>query len=217
MTLDPSFVVFKVGGSLLDLPDLAERLRAAWALWPGHAKLTVVGGGATADVVRNWDRVFQLGEEAAHWLAIEALELNSKLLEQLVPELRLVRSLGQMRVAHASGHPALLCVKCFVKWLETQPAALPHRWDVTTDSIAAAVTRAWRADELVLLKSVEFSSEPVADTLDMLVAEGKVDAYFPQAVSGVEAITWINLRSEFLEQRSICARPRDTDHPVTRH
>ena len=54
--------VVKVGGSLYDLPDLHLRLQP----WLSQAKTTdiilVPGGGATADVIRDFDRVHHLGE-----------------------------------------------------------------------------------------------------------------------------------------------------------
>jgi aspartokinase-like uncharacterized kinase len=190
------YVVYKLGGSLLDLSDLAERLRRVWRLNPDSHVLLVVGGGDAVEAVRRWDDVFHLGDAAAHWLAIDALDLSASLLERLVPELRLVRSLGQMRAAHGEGRPALLCVKCFVKWLETQPDALPHSWDVTSDSIAAAVARAWRAEELVLLKSRELTDAASEDMMRGLVSAGAVDPYFARAAKGVEQIRWINLRSD---------------------
>lgn len=184
-------VAYKLGGSLLDLPDLADRLRQQWQARPDTSPLLIVGGGAAADVVREWDRTFQLGEEAAHWLAIDSLDLSAGLLSRLLPELQLVRNRKQMELAHAAGRPALLCVDCFVKWLETQPTRLPHRWDVTTDSIAAAVAVAWEARELVLLKSCDVSGQP---SLHELAAQGMVDPYFPSAAHGLSRISWGNLR-----------------------
>ena len=63
-----SLSVFKVGGSLFDLPDLGQRLA-----WLAEAQLSTVllvpGGGPTAEIIRNLDRRHRLGEEAAHWLA----------------------------------------------------------------------------------------------------------------------------------------------------
>src|SRR5205085_264808 len=98
---------------------------------------------------------FQLGDEVAHWLAVDALDLNGNLLLRLLPELQLVRSQKQFQLARESNRPALLCAACFMKWLDTQPTRLPHTWDVTSDSIAAAAAVAWGATELVLLKSCD--------------------------------------------------------------
>lgn len=206
------FVVFKLGGSLLTLPDLADRLRAVWAMWPGASILTVVGGGTAADVVRDWDATHGLGEEAAHWLAIEALELSARFMLHLVPELRFVRSQGQMQAAFYAGHPALLCAKCFVKWLDGQANALPHVWEVTTDSIAAAVTRKWQGQELVLLKSCDAPASSAPNGLQQFVAEGGVDSYFPQAIEGVPKISWVNLRRAPVEHRW----PVQTVHQLAR-
>ena len=143
-------------------------------------------------MVRGWDQTFQLGPDVAHWLAIDALDLTASLLARLMPELRLVRSRQQLELAVESRQPALLCVACFVKWLETQPARLPHSWQVTSDSIAAAVAVAWQASELVLLKSCEIGD---ASDLTEVAGQGLVDPYFPTAVRGLEALTWINLRA----------------------
>lgn len=185
-------VAYKLGGSLLDLPDLAERLRQLWSERSDSLPLLIVGGGAAADVVRDWDRTFQLGAETAHWLAIEALDLSASLLLRLLPELQLVRNLKQLQLAHEAGRPALLCVDCFVKWLETQPARLPHSWDVTSDSIAAAAAVAWNATELVLLKSCDV---PEAADLAALSSQGLVDPYFVTAAAGLKSLFWVNLRT----------------------
>lgn len=186
-------VAYKLGGSLLDLPDLVPRLRRVWEQRPGEARLLVVGGGPVADVVRQWDRTFGLGDELSHWLAIDALDLTANLLLRLMPELQLVRSQRQMEMAHEAGRPALLCATCFMKWLETQANPLPHTWDVTTDSISAAAAVAWRAQELVLLKSCEGPPDLQAEAL---VSAGLVDAMFAQAARGLGRISWVNLRGE---------------------
>lgn len=186
------WVAYKVGGSLLELPDLAERLRSVWQSRPDAVPMLVVGGGGAADVVRGWDQTFQLGPEVAHWLAIDALDLTASLLARLMPELRLVRSRQQLELAIESRQPALLCVACFMKWLETRPERLPHGWHVTSDSIAAAVGVAWQARELVLLKSCEIGE---ARDLDGLARRGLVDPYFSTAAQGLDAVTWVNLRT----------------------
>ena len=192
----PPLVVYKVGGSLFSLPDLAERLRQLWQLQPGTSPLLVVGGGAAADAVRDWDLTFQLDAETAHWLAIDALDLTASLLMRLMPELLLVRSRKQLELAQAEGRPAVLCVVCFLKWLETQPSPLPHSWDVTSDSIAAAAAVAWQAEELVLLKSCDL---PRPADLASLAEQGQVDSYFPIAARCLKRMTWGNLRTMSLQ------------------
>ncbi len=198
-------IAYKLGGSLFDLPDLAERLRRLWRERPEGAPLLIVGGGAAADVVRDWDQTFQLSPETAHWLAIDSLDLSASLLLRLMPELQLVRNRKQLELAHAEGRPALLCVVCFVKWLETQPGRLPHRWDVTSDSIAAAAAVAWEAAELVLLKSCDILG---STDLNGLAMDGLVDSYFPTAAAGLPLISWQNLRSIGVHGRHNLSSPR---------
>ena len=60
-------VVYKLGGSLLSCVDLATRLRAVLEQRPDDRSLIVVGGGAAADVVRDWSRIHGLSE-AVHEL-----------------------------------------------------------------------------------------------------------------------------------------------------
>lgn len=194
----PPLVAYKLGGSLFSLPDLPERLRQVWRERPGTSPLLIVGGGAAADAVRDWDRTFQLGAERAHWLAIDALDLSASLLLRLMPELQLVRSRKQLELAQQEQRPAVLCVACFVKWLETQPTPLPHTWDVTSDSIAAAAAVAWQATELVLLKSCDLGE---TTELSVLAEQGLVDRYFPTAARGLRDLSWMNLRS--LERRNL--------------
>src|SRR5207248_9110984 len=59
-------LVVKVGGSLYDLPDLADRLRRWLSALAAPRVLLVPGGGPTADVIRTFDQRHRLGEEASH-------------------------------------------------------------------------------------------------------------------------------------------------------
>ena len=82
--------VLKLGGSLLDLVDLPDRLRVAFAKLDGAQPLLVCGGGDAADVVRGWHVAHALDDEQSHWLAMESIRLNQRLLLTLLPELELV-------------------------------------------------------------------------------------------------------------------------------
>ncbi len=77
-------VVFKLGGSLLMLPGLVDRLRAAISQRSGEKCLIVMGGGTTADVVREWSRIHDLTAENAHWLAVASIDFNGQLLSRLL-------------------------------------------------------------------------------------------------------------------------------------
>jgi aspartokinase-like uncharacterized kinase len=148
-------VVVKVGGSLFDLPDLGPRLqRFLIALAPRRA-LLVPGGGPAADVIRDLDRFHGLGEDKAHWLALRALALNAHFLADLLPAAQVIDHPDPWPAVSRSGRVPVLDAHTFARRDERSgKSALPHRWAVTSDAVAARVAVVARAPELILLKSV---------------------------------------------------------------
>ncbi len=189
-----SVVVFKIGGSLLDLPDLAVRLRQLLAQLEGHQPLLVCGGGIAADMVRQWHRDFKLSEERCHWLALEAIRLNQHLLLELLPECKLIATRDTAASAWQRGRVPLLDLVAFVRDEESQLSVddhLSHNWNVTSDSLAAWVARRWHAQRLTLLKSTNL---PPTTNWQQAADAGLVDPHFPQAVKGIPFVEWLNLR-----------------------
>jgi len=185
------FTVFKIGGSLFALPDLRDVIELVLAQRPENAPLLVAGGGAAADVVRNWDEVHHLGNAPAHELALEAMDLTASLLARLFPDARLVRSEPQARMAASDGMLSILCAGCFIKAAEAQGhAPLEQSWRVTSDSIAASTADVLDA-ELVLVKSVP---APLDMTLAAAAAAGLVDECFPAVAANLATIGWVNAR-----------------------
>jgi aspartokinase-like uncharacterized kinase len=183
--------VYKLGGSLLSLPDLAQRLKAFLRSRGAHRALLVIGGGAAVDLVRGWDERFQLGEERSHWLALRAMMLNEALVSELMPQMPVVRSREEAAAAWEDGMAAILCAHDFVheeeKRMEGPP--LPHCWEATSDSVAAWVALRWPADELVLLKSVELWEDGQSH-------RGlPVDGCFRGLAGQLRHVGWANLRS----------------------
>src|SRR5690348_6554608 len=72
-----SLIVYKIGGSLFDLPQLPLVIRRVLAQRPDSSPLLVAGGGRAADLVREWDSVHELGDDVAHALALEAMDLGA--------------------------------------------------------------------------------------------------------------------------------------------
>ncbi|MEX0703023.1 MAG: hypothetical protein WD069_13090 [Planctomycetales bacterium] len=187
-----SIVAYKLGGSLLLLPDLAVRIRKLLAVRPESRPLLIVGGGAVADVVREWDRVHELGEEKAHRLALRSLDLCEALLLELLPEARLAPDRFAAQTAWQQG---MLPVVHSRAVLEEEPEAweLPHSWRATSDSIAAWIAACWRIDELVLVKSIGL---PEGATIDQASRAGLVDPWFPQLAWRVRKLAWADLRAD---------------------
>ncbi len=180
-------VVVKLGGSLLDLADLPERLRVVFTRLAGDQPLLVCGGGAAVDIVRHWHECFGLDEERSHWLALEAIRLNQRLLLDLLPELELVADRSAAELVWQRGRVPLLDLMSFVSAEESVISAeerLPHNWDVTSDSLAAWVARRWPARRLMLLKSAELSH----------YRQDFVDAHFPIITRDLPQVCWCNLR-----------------------
>jgi aspartokinase-like uncharacterized kinase len=189
-------VVFKPGGSLLTLPGLANKLRAVVAQRPGQRCLVVSGGGAAADVVRDLSQVHGLSEETAHWLAIASLDLNRSFLESILAWRSTVSRRDAEQLWSHEPSPLLLDLTRFLKAEEAGLAdvreALPHHWDVTSDSLAAWVALRWPAGELVLLKSV---AAPLGLSVEEAGRQRLVDPWFHRLANRLPRVSWCNLRA----------------------
>lgn len=187
---EPLPTVVKVGGSLYDLPDLGIRLRHAIDQQGWERVVLVPGGGVTARAIRQLDQWQPLGEEAAHWLALQSLALNAHFLAQILPDAVVVRSLAECTSCWQRGQLPILDADAFARADESQPGALPHCWDVTSDSVAVRVAVVLGAARLVLLKSVDLPEE-----IDWSEAarRGLVDRCFANALATVP-VHWVNLR-----------------------
>ncbi len=66
-------IVCKLGGSLLDLPDLAERFAAVLGRLRPIRCVLVVGGGRVVDALRHYDAIHGWSAERSHAMAVRAL------------------------------------------------------------------------------------------------------------------------------------------------
>ena len=162
----PIDVVVKIGGSLLTHPGHVAPVLQTLDDAAAEARLLIVpGGGPFADAVRDVDRQFGLSQEAAHWMAIMAMDQYAHF---LASRLRLASVVwGPAEIAAAQRERALP-VLAPSRWLR-QADPLPHSWDVTSDSIAAWVAGEVGANRLVLVKPPG-------------VGPDAVDAYFHHAL-----------------------------------
>jgi len=189
--------VAKLGGSLLevpDLPDLGQRLETVLAARGGPRPILVVGGGQTVDLIRRWDRLFDLGEEAAHWIAVRALSVNARVVKEILPGSVLVESVQDCEAAwRQASVPIFDCFAFLTRIDERRENPLPRAWKVTSDSLAARIAVHFGAPELALLKSASFDS---GASLSDAIQDGFVDAYFVEAARSLGSIVSINLRED---------------------
>lgn len=135
--------VVKLGGAVLGSPLEIPKYGQS---------LIVPGGGPFADTVREVDRRFHLGDDAAHWAAILAMDQYAHALAALVRPSRIVT--GPDDLMPGEFVPGDLPILAPYKWIRDKDP-LPHSWDVTSDSIAAWVAHAVGAKKLLLVKPVE--------------------------------------------------------------
>jgi aspartokinase-like uncharacterized kinase len=187
--------VFKVGGSLLeppDLPELPARLVRLVGELGGERPLLIAGGGPIVDLIRRWDSLYGIGEEAAHWLAVRALTLSSRLLGEITPALRHAEDEAACEAAWRRGKIPILDSFAFLREVdEARPDPLPRRWRITSDSIAARVACHHGAPRLVLVKSAAI---PDGITVGEAAARGLVDGFLGIAAHGLAEVLAVNLR-----------------------
>lgn len=179
------FIVIKVGGSLLSLPDLSMRLQWLLNQVPRVRPLFLAGGGRIVDEIRNWDATFSLGEETSHVLAMDALHVTAGLLAHVIPSGRLVENREEAESCWLRGEVPVL------QNLTAHSGDLPRTWNVTSDSLAAEVAKCWLADELWLLKSADL---PAGITFAEACRLDLIDRHFPQCAADVRGLMWCNLR-----------------------
>jgi len=184
--------VVKVGGSLFGFGEFVPAFNGWLAEQPPAVNVLIAGGGKLADVIREADAVWALGDEAAHWLCVDVMGVSARLLATLLPDCRWEAAWdGLLPLLGASdgGQPIVFSAVQFLRDVEANlpPRPLPHSWGVTSDSIAARIAQVLSAGELVLLKSADPPGQAPA-------RPPYADDYFAAAAEGLRLVRFVNLR-----------------------
>ena len=133
----------------------------------------MAGGGEAADLVRQWDRRFDLSPEIAYRLTLESLILTQELLESVLdlPPHACLDLLEEVRAFPPSWHMEY----CLATW------------DATSDTLAALIARRRAAEELVLLKAAPLPTT-LADAWPELAEQGIIDPVFVRAAKGIPRV-----------------------------
>lgn len=167
-------LVAKIGGSLHDSPNLGRWIDAL-RRWP-HRLTVVAGGGPFADAVRAAQPELGYSDEAAHAMAVLAMEQYALALSSL-HGLALAATPGEIDAAHSRGAIAIWRAATMVSTADD----IAPGWDTTSDSLAAWLARKTGADALLMIKSVDVGAD---SALLGLVSAGVVDPAFPTYVEG---------------------------------
>lgn len=141
--------VIKIGGGLAAVPGALDRVCSAVSQAARDQRVVVVPGvGPFADTVREFDRQVGVSPDAAHWMAILAMDQYAHVLAGRIGGAMLVEEPGALFWAAAPGQVPVLAPS---RWMRSADV-LPHTWEVTSDSIAAFVSGALDAARLILIK-----------------------------------------------------------------
>ena len=173
--------VAKIGGSLLDLPDLPDRLKSWRAAQPASHIVFVVGGGKIVDAVRDLYQQRAWGDASAHWLCVELLSVTTRIVGAWIPEWARVDSIDLLRRQIAQEGSTLFQPISYLRAVQSAAShqTMPATWDVTSDSIAGRVAIELGADKLLLLKSC-LPPDAIASNSEELAEAGYVDRLFPK-------------------------------------
>jgi 5-(aminomethyl)-3-furanmethanol phosphate kinase len=176
----PRPLVAKLGGSLAGTPLLKDWI-AALDLYPDPLVI-VPGGSGFADAVRVMQTKMHFDDDAAHHMALIAMEQYGLALASLWPRLSLVATPAAIARALRTGR-----IACWAPAHMAMASSLPKSWDVTSDSLAAWLATQLRAERMLIIKSAPVD-EDASLTVTDLVHAGIVDRLFPHfaAASGAD-------------------------------
>ena len=141
--------VIKVGGGMRARADTFDAVIAEISLASQEAALLIVpGGGPFADTVRDIDRQVGLSDDAAHWMAILAMDQYAHLIASRLPSGEVVCGPAEIASVLKQRRTPVLAP---YQWMRDADP-LPHSWDVTSDSISAWVAGQVGAPRIVLVK-----------------------------------------------------------------
>lgn len=162
--------IVKLGGSLARDALLPRWLELLAELGGGRV-IVVPGGGPFADQAREAQGWWQVGDLAAHNMAVLGMAQSAQLMQGLCPRLQTAGSEAQMRQVLQRGRTALWMP---LDLLRDAPDELTH-WGVSADSLALWLARRLHAERLIVVKSCAIDA---ARSLAQLGDDGVLDREF---------------------------------------
>jgi 5-(aminomethyl)-3-furanmethanol phosphate kinase len=158
-------IVVKVGGGLSRTAGALDTVAGGLTTAGGRYRIVVVpGGGLFADAVRAFEDRERLSADAAHWMAILAMDQYAHVLAERITGATLVEEPGGIAAALGDAGVAVLAP---YRWMRAADV-LPHTWHATSDSVAAFIAGALDAERMVLIKPADGADGP--DSVDACFA-----------------------------------------------
>ena len=155
---DAPLIVIKIGGGLSALSGALDAVCGAVSDLGRTRRIVVVpGGGPFADAVRTFEASHGLSADAAHWMAILAMDQYAHVLAERIAGARMVEDPGAVEETLGKAGVAVLAPS---RWMRAADV-LPHTWQATSDSVAAFVAGALDAERLILVKPAAESETTV--------------------------------------------------------
>jgi aspartokinase-like uncharacterized kinase len=172
-------VVIKVGGSLLQQKSLLSDLALFLDGIGTHQVVLLTGGGPAVKAMYAMRDKLPHSESEAHWECIKLMGDLTRTLCERFPNSVAVTSWSQAEAAWQADRLPWFVVEPFLREDEASKDHLPHSWDVSSDSIAAHLSKRHDAD-LILLKACKLPTKKAKAT--EYAQAGIVDPYFSLAV-----------------------------------
>ncbi|NVM16065.1 MAG: hypothetical protein HWN80_00010 [Candidatus Lokiarchaeota archaeon] len=145
--------IFKIGGKVLENPNNLESTISQLTQLKRDGTLEKIiiipGGGSYANFIRLLEREIKLGGDLAHWMAVYSMNFNGIKLGGKYPELECIEDFKKLQQVNKK-----FCIFLPLNFLRDNDA-LPHSWDVTSDSIAFYIACKLQLNYCFLIKGVD--------------------------------------------------------------
>jgi len=146
-------VVLKLSGHLIKFSNTVRDILNKIKSLTGVVKFVIIPGGSVfADFVKELQEELGFSDDTAHWLAIKSMEMYGAYLASLdISSVAEVYDFTELHNALRSKKIPILMPYRIIKTLDE----LPHKWDVTSDSISVYIGGLLNAYLVILVKLVD--------------------------------------------------------------
>jgi len=194
--------LYKLGGSLFDLPDLGDRLTEVFREEASRV-LVLAGGGPFAEAIRVRQQTDGLTDGVAHRFAIAAMGQSARWFVGSRTDTVLVPDTNSAENAWGETLSSIAVIdpEPLLNQVRFRPdGVLTEDWRTTSDAIATWIAHRWPVKRLVFLKSVGCDRNELSlRDIERAVAETRLDPitldilrlFLPNRPT----VDWRNLRS----------------------